>query len=59
MDLYPLPSFNQFSIHEWTKLKEGDNLYDALTYAINHTDWIPDGPHYNYFLAHKSRKKAF
>ncbi len=40
--------FNHFAYHEWTKLKEGDNLYQALLYAINETDWIPDGPHDNY-----------
>jgi hypothetical protein len=37
--------FNIFAYHEWTQLGEGDSLYDALMYAINHTDWIPDGPH--------------
>ena len=42
--------FNIFAYHEWTKLGEGDHLYDALTYAINHTDWIPDGPHDNFRL---------
>lgn len=42
--------FNIFAYHEWTKLREGDHLYDALTYAINHTDWIPDGPHDNFRL---------
>jgi len=40
--------FNHFAYHEWTKLGEGDNLYNALMYAINETDWIPDGPHDNY-----------
>jgi hypothetical protein len=45
-----LTEFDLFAYHEWTKLGEGDNLYDALTYAINHTDWVPDGPHDNYRL---------
>jgi hypothetical protein len=36
--------------HEWTQLGEGDNLDDALIYAINHTDWIPNGPHDNFRL---------
>lgn len=42
--------FNHFAIHEWSKLEEGDSLYTALMYAINETDWIPDGPHDNYRL---------
>ncbi len=42
--------FNKFCVHEWTKLKEGAHLYDALVYAINETDWIPNGPHDNYRL---------
>jgi hypothetical protein len=37
--------FNIFAYHEWTQLGEGDSLYEASMYAINHTDWIPDGPH--------------
>ena len=41
VDLHPLPSFNQFSIHEWTKLGEGYNLYDALTYAIDNAQIDP------------------
>lgn len=42
--------FNIFAYHEWTRLGVGDNLYDALMYAINHTDWVPNGPHDNYRL---------
>ena len=42
--------YNHFAYHEWTKLGEGDNLYQALLYAINETDWIPDGPHDNFRL---------
>jgi hypothetical protein len=42
--------YNHFTYHEWTKLGEGDNLDDALIYAINHTDWVPDGPHDNFRL---------
>jgi hypothetical protein len=29
--------YNTFAYHEWTKLGEGKNLWDALTYAISHT----------------------
>ncbi len=42
--------YNHFAYHEWTKLGEGDNLYQALLYAIDETDWIPDGPHDNFRL---------
>jgi hypothetical protein len=42
--------YNHFAYHEWTKLGEGDNLYNALMYAIDETDWIPDGPHDNFRL---------
>jgi hypothetical protein len=42
--------YNHFAYHEWTKLGEGDNLYNALIYAINETDRIPNGPHDNYRL---------
>lgn len=45
-----LSKFNIFSYHEWAQLGEGENLYDALVYAINHTSWVPDGPHDNYRL---------
>lgn len=42
--------FNIFAYHEWTKLGEGDNLYNALMYAIDQTPWVPDGPHDNFRL---------
>ena len=42
--------FNIFAYHEWTRLGAGDKLYQALLYAINHTGWIPDGPHDNFRL---------
>jgi hypothetical protein len=29
--------YNTFAYHEWTKLGEGYNLWDALDYAIKHT----------------------
>lgn len=45
-----ISKYNHFAYHEWTKLGEGDNLYNALMYAINETDWIPDGPHDNFRL---------
>jgi len=47
-----LSKFNKFSIDEWTKFKEGDNLYDALMYAIQHGDPDPleEGPLETYRL---------
>lgn len=50
VDLHPFASLTTVSIHKWTKLGEGDNLWEALTYAIDETDWIPDGPHDNFRL---------
>jgi hypothetical protein len=32
------PPYKNFSIDEWTRLKEGDNLYEAMQYAISRGD---------------------
>jgi len=42
--------YNIWTFNEWDKLKDGDTLWNAITYTINQTKWVPSGPHDNYRL---------